>query len=131
MLEAVDYSSISALEILTNGVIMSGYCIILILIFWIIFKPWLCRWSIFVKIDTRSKMTKHTLNYLYHITNSYLVHISLSYIRVLVDNSNRDTQQPSRTVLKTLNEFNHLRLNSTQIITFIVLILKVTETPRD
>ena len=76
-------------------------------------------------------MTKHTLNYLYHITNSYLVHISLSYIRVLVDNSNRDTQQPSRTVLKTLNEFNHLRLNSTQIITFIVLILKVTEAPRD
>lgn len=84
-----------------------------------------------MKIDTRSKMTEHTLNYPYHITNNYLVHISLSYIRVLVDNSNSDTQQPSRTVLKTLNKFNHSRLNGTQIITFIVLILKVTEAPRD
>lgn len=30
-------------------------------------------------------MTKHALNYPYHMTNSDLVHIALSCVRVLVD----------------------------------------------
>lgn len=76
-------------------------------------------------------MTKHNLNYPYHTSNNDLVHISLSCVRVLFDNSTGYTQQSSRTVLKTLNKSNHSSLSGTQIITFIVPILKGAEAPRD
>lgn len=76
-------------------------------------------------------MTKHTLNYPYYTTNNDLVHIALSCVRVLVDNSTGCRQQSSRTVLKTLNKSNHSSLNGTQVITFIVPILKGAEALRD
>lgn len=76
-------------------------------------------------------MTKRTLNYPYHMSNNDLVHISFSCLRVLVDTSPGYTPQSSMTVLKTLNKSNHSSLSGTQIITFIVTILKGAEAPGD
>lgn len=124
------YSPISASKGLPRGVIMSGYYIICLGFLSLLNhvstdKVYLWKWI------CKVKMTKHNLNYPYHTSNNDLVHISLSCIRVLFDNSTGYTQQSSRTVLKTLNKSNHSSLSGTQIITFIVPILKGAEAPRD
>lgn len=82
-----------------------------------------------MKIDMRSKNDKTHFNYPYRLSNNYLLPISLPFIGVCVDNNNSYTYQLSRTVLETLNKLNRSHLNGTQIITHIVVFLKVTEAP--